>query len=81
MLLVEGMSELIFVVEQNRDAQLRAMIAIETGIARDRMTSILDYNGLPLTAGRVVDAIVGPAVAAPASSRGRKAEGSAVTAP
>jgi 2-oxoglutarate ferredoxin oxidoreductase subunit alpha len=40
----------VFVVEQNRDAQLRALLAIETGIARDRMTSILDYGGLPLTA-------------------------------
>src|SRR5436309_2963918 len=42
--------ERCFVVEQNRDAQLRSLIQIETGIARDRMTSILDYGGLPLTA-------------------------------
>ena len=34
-----------FVVEQNRDAQLRSLLAIETGIARDRMTSVLDYGG------------------------------------
>jgi 2-oxoglutarate ferredoxin oxidoreductase subunit alpha len=46
-----------FVVEQNRDAQLRAMLAMETGIARDDMTSILDYGGLPLTAATVVDAV------------------------
>ncbi len=43
-----------YVVEQNRDGQLRTLLAIETGIARERMTSILDYGGLPLTADRVV---------------------------
>ena len=45
-----------YVVEQNRDGQLRTLIAIETGLARDSMTSILDYGGLPLTADRVVRA-------------------------
>ena len=49
--------ELVFVVEQNRDAQLRSMIAIETGIARDRMIPVLDYGGLPLAAERVVAAV------------------------
>ena len=38
----------IFVVEQNRDAQLRSLLAIETGVARDRHDrSVLDYGGLP----------------------------------
>jgi 2-oxoglutarate ferredoxin oxidoreductase subunit alpha len=46
--------ERCFVVEQNRDAQLRTLLAIETGIARERLTSVLDYGGLPLTAERVV---------------------------
>jgi 2-oxoglutarate ferredoxin oxidoreductase subunit alpha len=46
-----------FVVEQNRDAQLRSLFAIETGIARDRMIAVLDYGGLPLTSGRVVSAV------------------------
>jgi len=51
--------ERCYVVEQNRDGQLRSLLAIETGIARDRMTSILDYGGLPLTADRVVRGVVG----------------------
>ena len=42
--------ERVFVVEQNRDAQLRSLLTIETGIPRDQMTPILDYGGLPLTA-------------------------------
>lgn len=46
-----------FVVEQNRDAQLRAMLAIETGKPRDEMISVLDYGGMPLTAAVVVNAI------------------------
>lgn len=47
-----------YVVEQNRDGQLRSLLAIETGIARDRMTSVLDYGGLPLTADRVVRGVL-----------------------
>ena len=47
----------LFVVEQNRDAQLRSMLAIELGIPRDNMTSILDYGGMPLTAKVVVNAV------------------------
>jgi 2-oxoglutarate ferredoxin oxidoreductase subunit alpha len=42
--------ETLFVVEQNRDAQLRSLLAIETGTPRDRMIALLDYGGLPLTA-------------------------------
>ena len=40
----------VFVVEQNRDAQLRSLLTIETGVPRDSMVSILDYGGMPLTA-------------------------------
>jgi 2-oxoglutarate ferredoxin oxidoreductase subunit alpha len=46
-----------FVIEQNRDAQLRALLAIELGIPRDQMNSVLDYGGMPLTAKKVVDAV------------------------
>jgi 2-oxoglutarate ferredoxin oxidoreductase subunit alpha len=49
----------IYVVEQNRDAQLRSMLAIELGIARDQMIPVLDYAGLPLTAAIVVNAVAG----------------------
>ena len=48
-----------YVVEQNRDGQLRTLLAIETGLARDSMTSILDYGGMPLTADRVVKGVRG----------------------
>ncbi|MCU0648804.1 MAG: 2-oxoacid:acceptor oxidoreductase subunit alpha [Gemmatimonadaceae bacterium] len=48
----------VCVVEQNRDAQLRALLAVELGVPRDRMHAILDYGGLPLTAQVVVDAVL-----------------------
>jgi 2-oxoglutarate ferredoxin oxidoreductase subunit alpha len=47
-----------FVVEQNRDAQLRSLLAIETGMPRDDMTPVLDYGGMPLTASVVVKAVM-----------------------
>ncbi len=47
----------VFVIEQNRDAQLRSLLAIELSYAPDLMTPILDYGGLPLTAKVVVDAV------------------------
>ncbi len=50
-----------YVVEQNRDAQLRSLLAIETGKPRDEMIPVLDYGGMPLTADKVVRAILGKA--------------------
>src|SRR5215210_1495017 len=47
----------IFVVEQNRDAQLRTLLTAETGFPRDAMTPVLDYGGMPLTARIVVNAV------------------------
>jgi 2-oxoglutarate/2-oxoacid ferredoxin oxidoreductase subunit alpha len=55
-----------FVIEQNRDAQLRALIAIELGVPRDDMIPILDYGGMPLTARTVVDAVAAHLTGVPA---------------
>ena len=49
--------ETVFVVEQNRDAQLRSLLTIETGMPRDQMTPLLDYGGLPLTADFVMSEV------------------------
>ena len=40
----------IFVVEQNRDAQMRTLISTDLGVATDRWTPILHYNGMPTSA-------------------------------
>ena len=49
--------EQVVVVEMNRDGQLRSLLALETGMARDRMISVLEYGGLPLTADYVVKSV------------------------
>ncbi|MFM9011720.1 MAG: 2-oxoacid:acceptor oxidoreductase subunit alpha [Planctomycetota bacterium] len=56
----------VFVIEQNRDGQLRSMLAIELGIPRDEMIPVLDYGGMPLTARVVVDAVSGHLAGVPA---------------
>jgi 2-oxoglutarate ferredoxin oxidoreductase subunit alpha len=50
--------ERCFVVEQNRDAQLRSLITIETGVAIEKMRSVLAYGGFPLSAEQVVDSVL-----------------------
>jgi 2-oxoglutarate ferredoxin oxidoreductase subunit alpha len=42
--------ETVFVVEQNRDAQLRTLIMNECGIDPARLVPILHYDGTPITA-------------------------------
>ena len=42
--------EHVFLIEQNRDAQMRALIVNECGIAPDRLIPVLHYDGNPLTA-------------------------------
>lgn len=43
----------IFVIEQNRDAQLRSMIMIELNVDASKLISILNYDGLPITANHI----------------------------
>jgi 2-oxoglutarate/2-oxoacid ferredoxin oxidoreductase subunit alpha len=40
----------VFVVEQNRDAQLRALLINECGIDPAKLVSVLHYDGNPMTA-------------------------------
>ncbi|MFZ1991350.1 MAG: 2-oxoacid:acceptor oxidoreductase subunit alpha [Alphaproteobacteria bacterium] len=40
----------VFLIEQNRDAQMRTLIAAECGIDPARINSILHYDGTPITA-------------------------------
>jgi 2-oxoglutarate ferredoxin oxidoreductase subunit alpha len=47
----------IFVIEQNRDAQLRKLLTLETGVSKAKLESVLAYGGYPLSAATVVDAV------------------------
>jgi 2-oxoglutarate ferredoxin oxidoreductase subunit alpha len=46
--------ERTFVVEQNRDGQLRTLLAAEGDVDPARLGSIRHYGGMPLSAGAVV---------------------------
>ena len=50
--------ETCFVVEQNRDAQLRSLLMLETPVAKDKLRSVLVYGGFPLSARNVVEGIL-----------------------
>ena len=49
--------ELVFVIEQNRDAQLKSLLTLETSVPKEKLRSILAYGGFPLQASQVVAAI------------------------
>ncbi len=42
--------EKVFVIEQNRDAQFKSLMMIELGINPEKLVSILNYDGMPITA-------------------------------
>jgi 2-oxoglutarate/2-oxoacid ferredoxin oxidoreductase subunit alpha len=49
--------EVCFVVEQNRDAQLRSLLILETNVPKDKLRSVLVYGGFPLSAKHVIEEI------------------------
>lgn len=49
--------EQIFVIEQNRDAQLKSLLTLETHVEKAKLGSILHYNGLPMSSPYIVEAI------------------------
>ena len=50
--------EFCFVVEQNRDGQLRSLLTLETRVPKEKLRSILVYGGFPLSARHVVEEIL-----------------------
>lgn len=48
---------LIFIIEQNRDGQLRTMLMTENGISPRKLQSILNFDGLPITADFITEKI------------------------
>lgn len=46
--------EIVFVVEQNRDAQMRSILINELEIDPRRLVSILNYDGFPITADHII---------------------------
>jgi len=57
--------ERVFVVEQNRDAQLRMLLVNEGDIDPKKLVRVLHYDGSPITARFIADAIVDKVAPAP----------------
>ena len=72
--------ERVFVVEQNRDGQLRTLLINEFGIDPARLVAILHYDGTPITARFIAGAIAGQMHAAsPSFSAAQRKESSGDT--
>ncbi len=48
----------MFVVEQNRDAQLRSLLQTEAGVSADHLIPILSYGGMPITCEDIYEPIL-----------------------
>jgi 2-oxoglutarate ferredoxin oxidoreductase subunit alpha len=48
----------LLVVEQNRDAQLKSLLTLETAVEKSKLRSILHYSGLPMSSSVIVDGVV-----------------------
>ena len=49
--------EQIFVVEQNRDAQLKSLLLLETNVDRRKLISILHYGGMPIDSRCIIEGV------------------------
>ena len=50
--------ERLFVVEQNRDAQLRSLLTLETAVEKSKLRSLLHYSGLPISSSFIVEGVL-----------------------
>jgi 2-oxoglutarate ferredoxin oxidoreductase subunit alpha len=53
-----GQHDRVFVVEQNRDAQMRSLLMIEAGVPAEKLVAATSYDGMPLTAAFVERAVM-----------------------
>jgi 2-oxoglutarate ferredoxin oxidoreductase subunit alpha len=49
--------EVSFVVEQNRDGQLRSLLRLETGVKAEKLESVRYYGGFPMSAHHVITGV------------------------
>lgn len=55
--------ERVFVIDQNRDAQMRSLLMIELDANPAKLTSILNYDGMPITADNIMKQVTAKLVA------------------
>ena len=56
--LVLSAHRLLFVVEQNRDAQFKSLLTLETSVEKSKLRSLLSYSGLPISSSFIVDGVL-----------------------
>jgi 2-oxoglutarate ferredoxin oxidoreductase subunit alpha len=49
---------LLFVVEQNRDAQFRSLLTLETAVEKAKLRSLLHYDGLPISSSFIIEGVL-----------------------
>lgn len=49
--------EVVFVIEQNRDAQLRSLLMMDLGVPSEKLISVLNFDGFPITADHITKTI------------------------
>jgi len=50
--------KLIFVIEQNRDGQMRSLLTLETRVEKYKLRSLLHYSGLPISSEFIVTGVL-----------------------
>jgi 2-oxoglutarate ferredoxin oxidoreductase subunit alpha len=50
--------DVVYIVEQNRDAQMRTLLINDINADQSKLVPLLHYNGMPLNAGFVVDRVL-----------------------
>jgi 2-oxoglutarate ferredoxin oxidoreductase subunit alpha len=58
----------LFVIEQNRDAQFRALLTLETPVEKSKLRSLLHYNGLPISSSFIVEGVLAEVHPRPATA-------------
>jgi 2-oxoglutarate/2-oxoacid ferredoxin oxidoreductase subunit alpha len=50
--------KLVFVIEQNRDAQMRSLLTLETRVPKEKLRALLHYSGLPISSEFIVKGVL-----------------------
>jgi 2-oxoglutarate ferredoxin oxidoreductase subunit alpha len=53
-----GQHERVYVVEQNRDAQLRSLLMLDANADPKKLVSMLHYDGIPINASFVIERVL-----------------------
>jgi len=65
----------LLVVEQNRDAQLRSLLTLETAVEKSKLRSALYYAGMPMASSVVVEGVLAELASTPNRSAAATALG------